>query len=133
LLAQEVEVSRGLNKVLLIGNLGRDPEIRHTAGGKPVTSFSVGVTRTWSEADGQRHVQTEWFQIVAWGGLAEVCAQHLHKGDRVYIEGRLQSREWQDAAGKEQRSTEVVAREMIMLGSGRRRWIDERGDEEQES
>jgi len=117
-------VSRGLNKVLLIGNLGRDPETRHTQAGKTVTSFSLGVTRSWSDVDSQRHEETEWFQIVAWGGLAEVCAQHLHKGDRVYIEGRLQSRDWQDAEGGEHRSTEVVAREMIMLGDGRRRWSD---------
>lgn len=112
-------MSRGLNKVMLIGNLGRDPEMRYTPSGKPVTSFTMGVTYTWHDADGERHEQTEWFNIIAWGGLAEVCNQYLHKGQRVYIEGRLQTRRWEDNAGVERSATEVVAREMIMLDESR--------------
>jgi len=108
-------MGRGLNKVMLIGNLGRDPEMRYTPSGKPVTSFTMGVTYTWHDADGERREQTEWFNIIAWSGLAEVCKQFLHKGQRVYIEGRLQTRRWQDNAGEERSATEVVAREMIML------------------
>jgi len=112
-------MSRGLNKVMLIGNLGRDPEMRYTPSGKPVTSFTMGVTYTWHDAEGERREQTEWFNIVAWSGLAEVCNQYLRKGQRVYIEGRLQTRRWQDQSGEERSATEVVAREMIMLDDSR--------------
>lgn len=112
-------MSRGLNKVMLIGNLGRDPEMRYTPSGKPVTSFPMGVTYTWHDADGERREQTEWFNIIAWSGLAEVCNQYLRKGQRAYIEGRLQTRSWQDKSGEERSATEVVAREMIMLDNSR--------------
>jgi single-strand DNA-binding protein len=112
-------MSRGLNKVMLIGNLGRDPEMRYTPSGKPVTSFTMGVTYTWHDAEGERREQTEWFNIIAWSGLAEVCNQFLRKGQKVYIEGRLQTRRWQDNAGVERSATEVVAREMIMLDDSR--------------
>jgi single-strand DNA-binding protein len=112
-------MSRGLNKVILIGNLGRDPEMRYTPSGKPVTSFTMGVTYNWHDAEGERREQTEWFNIVAWGGLAEVCHQYLRKGQRVFIEGRLQTRRWQDSVGAERSATEVVAREMIMLDDSR--------------
>jgi single-strand DNA-binding protein len=110
-------MSRDLNKVMIIGNLGRDPEMRYTPAGKPVTNFSVGVTRQWTGSDGDHHEHTEWFNVVAWAGLAEICNQHLAKGDRVYLEGRLQTRQWQDAEGEDQRMTELVAQEMIMLGA----------------
>lgn len=112
-------MSRGLNKVMIIGHLGRDPELRHTAAGKAVTNFSVGVTRSWHDGAGERQEQTEWFNVVAWSGLAEVCDQHLRQGDRVYVEGRLQSREWEDGQGGTHKTMELVAREMIMLGDGR--------------
>jgi single-strand DNA-binding protein len=112
-------MSRGLNKVMIIGNLGRDPEMRHTASGTPVTNFTVGVTRQWQSADGDRREETEWFNVVAWGGLAEVCELHLHQGDRVYIEGRLHTRTWQSNDGEANKATEVVAQEMVMLGDGR--------------
>lgn len=112
-------MARGLNKVMIIGRLGQDPEMRHTSSGKAVTSFSVGVPRSWHDAQGERHEETEWFMVVSWGGLAEICQQHLRDGDRVYIEGRLQTREWEDERGQGHRATEVVAREMIMLGDGR--------------
>jgi len=109
-------MSRGLNKIMIIGHLGRDPEMRYTASGRPVTSFSVATSRNWTTADGERRSETEWFNIVAWGSLAEICNQYLKKGKQVYVEGRLQTRRWEDEEGNKRSSVEVVAREMIMLG-----------------
>jgi len=108
-------MGRGLNKVMLIGNLGRDPEMRYTPSGKPVTSFSLAASRNWVSADGERHDETEWFNVVAWGNLAEICNQHLSKGQKVYVEGRLQTRSWEDENGQKHFRTEVVANEMIIL------------------
>ena len=110
-------MSRGLNKLMIIGHLGRDPEMRYTPSGKPVTTFSVATSRTWHSADGERHEETEWFNVVAWGSLAEVCNQHLMKGQQVYVEGRLQTRRWEDGDGNKHFTTEVVAQEMTMLGN----------------
>ena len=110
-------MSRGLNKVLIIGNLGRDPEMRYTPGGKPVTSFSLASSRSWVAADGDRREETEWFNVVTWGNLAEICQQHLGKGQQVYIEGRLQTRGWEDDNGQRHFRTEVVANEMIILSN----------------
>lgn len=110
-------MSRGLNKVMIIGNLGRDPEMRYTPGGKPVTSFSLASSRSWVAADGERREETEWFNVVTWGNLAEICQQHLAKGQQVYIEGRLQTRGWEDDNGQRHFRTEVVANEMIILGN----------------
>lgn len=112
-------MSRGLNKAMIIGHLGRDPEMRYTPSGRPVTTFSVATSRTWFSADGERNEETEWFNIVAWGSLAEICNQHLHRGQQVYVEGRLQTRSWDDSEGKKRFATELVAREMIMLGEAR--------------
>ena len=112
-------MSRGLNKVMIIGHLGRDPEMRYTPSGRPVTTFSVATTRSWTSADGERHEETEWFNVVAWGSLAEICNQYLHKGQQVYIEGRLQTRRWEDNEGNKHFTTELVAKEMIMLGDRR--------------
>jgi single-strand DNA-binding protein len=112
-------MSRGLNKVMIIGHLGRDPEMRYTPSGRPVTTFSVATTRSWNTAEGERREETEWFNVVAWGSLAEICNQHLRKGQQVYVEGRLQTRRWDDPEGKKHFATELVAKEMIMLG-GRR-------------
>jgi single-strand DNA-binding protein len=109
-------MTRGLNKVMVIGNVGRDPEMRYIPSGKPVTSFSVATSRGWTDADGERHEETEWFNVVAWGSLAEICKQHLRKGQQVYIEGRLQTRSWEDHEGRKRFRTEVVANEMILLG-----------------
>jgi len=109
-------MSRGLNKVMIIGNLGRDPEMRYTPSGKPVTSFSVATSRAWTSPDGERHEETEWFNVVAWGNLAETCNQYLTKGQQVYIEGRLQTRRWEDPEGRKHVNTEIVADRMIMLG-----------------
>ncbi len=109
-------MSRGLNKVMIIGNLGRDPEMRFTPSGRPVTSFTVATSRTWSSPDGERHEETEWFNVVAWGKLAETCKQYLAKGQQVYVEGRLQTRRWEDQEGRKHFSTEIVADRMLMLG-----------------
>lgn len=112
-------MSRGLNKVQIIGHLGRDPEMRYTPSGKPVTTFTVAVSRSWNTVDGERHNETEWFNVVAWGNLAEICKQYLNKGQQVYIEGRLQTRRWDDKEGVKHTSVEVVANEMMMLGDRR--------------
>lgn len=112
-------MSRGLNKVMIIGHLGRDPEMRYTPSGRPVTTYSVATNRTWNTSDGERHTETEWFNVVAWGSLAEICKQHLTKGQQVYVEGRLQTRHWEDGDGKRHTSTEIVSNEMIILGDRR--------------
>jgi single-strand DNA-binding protein len=109
-------MSRGLNKVMIIGYLGRDPELRYTPSGRPVTSFSVGTTRSWNSPNGERREETEWFNVVAWGNLAEICKQYLTRGQQVYIEGRLQTRRWEDQEGKKHSNPEVIANEMIILG-----------------
>ncbi len=109
-------MARGLNKVMVIGNMGRDPELRYTPSGKPVTSFSLASSRSWIAPDGERREETEWFNVVAWGNLAEICSQKLSKSQQVYIEGRLQTRSWEDEHGQRHFRTEVVANEMIILG-----------------
>jgi single-strand DNA-binding protein len=110
---------KGLNRVMIIGNLGHDPEMRYTPSGKPVTSFSVAVSRTWKAPDGERREETEWFNVVAWDSLAETCKQYLSKGQPVYVEGRLQTRKWDDQEGKKHSRTELVASHMIFLGERR--------------
>ena len=112
-------MSRGLNKVMIIGHLGKDPEMRYTPSGRPVTTFTVAVSRSWNSADGERHAETEWFNVVAWGNLAEICKQYLAKGQQVYVEGRLQTRRWDDKEGQKHTSVEIVANEMMMLGDRR--------------
>jgi len=112
-------MSRGLNKVMIIGNLGRDPEMRYTPSGRPVTTFSVATSRAWNTSEGEKHVETEWFNVVAWSNLAEICKQYLTKGQQVYIEGRLQTRHWDDQEGNKHTSIEIVANEMIILGERR--------------
>jgi single-strand DNA-binding protein len=112
-------MGRGLNKVMIIGYVGRDPEMRYTPSGRPVTSFSVATSRTWTSAEGERREETEWFNVVAWGNLAEICKAHLSKSQQVYVEGRLQTRGWEDETGKKHFRTELVANEMILLGDRR--------------
>ena len=109
-------MNRGLNKVMLIGRLDRDPEIRYTPNGRAVTSFSLAIPRSWVSSEGERHEETEWFNIIAWGTLAEICKKRLSQGHQVYIEGRLQTRGWEDEQGKKHFRTEVVAHEMVLLG-----------------
>jgi single-strand DNA-binding protein len=101
---------------MIIGHLGRDPELRYTPSGRPVASFSVATSRSWTSSDGERREETEWFNVVAWGNLAEICKSHLAKGQQVYIEGRLQTRGWEDDSGTRHYRTELVANEMILLG-----------------
>lgn len=103
-----------VNKVILIGNLGADPELRYTQNGTPVANFNIATTEVRTK-DGEKTESTEWHRIVVWQRLAEICGEYLHKGSKVYIEGRLQTRKWLDKNGNEQRTTEVVARDMKML------------------
>jgi single-strand DNA-binding protein len=117
-------MARGLNKVIIIGIVGRDPEMRFTPSGRPVTSFSVATSRTWVSAEGERREETEWFNVVAWGNLAEICKGHLSKNQQVYVEGRLQTRGWEDENGKKHFRTELVANEMILLGDRRTQHSD---------
>jgi len=121
-------MSRGLNKIMIIGHLGRDPEMRYTPSGKPVTTFTVATSRTWNSSDGERHTETEWFNVVAWGNLAEICKQYLSKGQQVYIEGRLQTRRWEDSENVKHTSVEIVANEMMMLGDRRDASASQSGD-----
>jgi single-strand DNA-binding protein len=102
---------------MVIGNMGRDPEMRYTPSGKPVTSFSLASSRSWVAPNGERREETEWFNVVAWGSLAEICNQKLFKSQQVYVEGRLQTRSWEDENGQRHFRTEVVASDMIILGS----------------
>jgi len=101
---------------MVIGNMGRDPEMRYTPSGKPVTSFSLASSRSWVAPGGERREETEWFNVVAWGGLAEICNQKLYKSQQVYVEGRLQTRSWEDDNGQRHFRTEIVASDMIILG-----------------
>ncbi len=124
-------MARGLNKVMLIGNVGRDPELRYTSNGTPVVNFSVAVGRQWTTSSGERREATDWFNVVAWRELAEICNQMLSKGRRVYIEGSLQTRSWEDERGQRHYRVEVVADQMILLDRYRERnWsTDENGQE----
>jgi single-strand DNA-binding protein len=112
-------MAKELNKVQLTGRLGADPEMRFTPQGHAVTTFRVASNRSWRSSDGEAHEDTEWFRVVAWNKLAEICNQFLTKGTRVYIEGRLQTRQWQDQEGQMRHSTEVIANDMIMLDTRR--------------
>ena len=104
-----------INKAILIGNLGADPELRYTQSGTPMATFNIATTRRWKDKEGQQQEETEWHRIVAWTRLAEICGEYLNKGSRVYIEGRLQTRKWQDQNGNDRYTTEIVAQEMKML------------------
>jgi single-strand DNA-binding protein len=115
-------VSRSLNKVTLIGNLGADPEVRSTGGGQRVATLSVATSRQWSNASGERQEKTEWHRVVLWNTkfsqLADIAEKYLKKGDKVYVEGRIEYRQWEDREGNTRYTTEVNGRELIML-SGR--------------
>ena len=105
-----------VNKVILVGNLGRDPELRYTPSGQAVANFTLATNERFSNRDGEKQERTEWHRIVAWGRTGELCAQYLAKGRSVYIEGRLQTREWENKEGQKQRTTEVVANTVQFLG-----------------
>jgi single-strand DNA-binding protein len=105
-----------VNKAILVGRLGRDPETRYTGGGQAVANFSVATDYSYKDKNGERQKRTEWHKIVAWRQLAEICQKYLKKGSLVYIEGRIETREWQDKEGQKRYSTEIIANEMRMLG-----------------
>ena len=105
----------GLNKVMIIGNLGTDPEMRYTPNGNPVTSFRMATSRNYTSADGERHEETEWFTIVAWNQLAEQCNQYLNKGRRAYVEGRLRSRSWEGPDGQTRFRNEIISNRVLFL------------------
>ena len=110
-------MAKSINKVILIGRLGKDPELKYTSGGTPFCRFSLATDDVWNDkASGERQEKTEWHNIVAWDRLAEICNQYLTKGRLVYIEGSLQTREWDDQEGNKRKTTEVRARDMVMLG-----------------
>lgn len=110
--------TRSLNRVLLIGNLTRDPELRYTPQGNAVCTFGLATNRSWTTEDGGRKEEAEFHTIVAWNKLAEICAQYLAKGRQAFVEGRLSTREWEGQDGTKRRTTEVVASEVIFLGGG---------------
>lgn len=111
-------MARGINKAILIGNLGADPETRHTAGGNAVTNLSLATSETWRDRQsGEQQERTEWHRVVMFGKLAEIAGEYLKKGSKVYVEGRIQTRKWQDRDGNDRWTTEVVANEMQMLDS----------------
>jgi single-strand DNA-binding protein len=113
-------MARGINKVILVGNLGQDPEVRYTANGAAVANISVATTEQWTDKQsGQKQERTEWHRIVMFGRLGEIAGEYLRKGSQVYIEGKLQTRKWQDQNGQDRYTTEIVANEMQMLGGGR--------------
>ena len=112
-------MAKSINKVILVGRLGRDPELKYTGSGTPFCRFSMATDDVWNDkVSGERQEKTEWHNIVAWDRLAEICNQYLTKGRLVYIEGSLQTREWDDQEGNKRKTTEIRARDMVMLGGG---------------
>ncbi len=107
---------RSLNKVLLLGNLGRDPEVRYTASGKAVTTFTLATSQRWRDQDGNDQERTEWHRVVAWGRLGEIAGEYLSKGKQVFVEGRIQTREWEDQEGNRRTTVEIIASDIIMMG-----------------
>jgi len=107
----------GVNKVILLGRLGADPEMRFTSNGTAVANFRIATSERWTNPDGEKEERTEWHRIVAFGKLGEICGEYLTKGKQVYIEGRLQTRTWEDKSGNKRETTEIVATVMQMLGS----------------
>lgn len=106
-----------VNKVILIGNLGRDPEVRYTPSGTAVANFSLATTENWTNKDGEKQSRTEWHRVEAWGRLGEICGEYLSKGRQVYIEGSLQTDDWEDQEGNKRQTTKIKAWKMQMLGS----------------
>jgi len=109
-----------VNKVILLGNLGSDPEVRYTPSGKAVANFSLATSEKYTNKDGEKEEKTEWHRIVAWARLGEICGEYLSKGSQVYIEGRLQTRTWEDRDGNKRYTTEIVAQTMQMLGGSKK-------------
>jgi single-strand DNA-binding protein len=107
----------GLNKAFLMGNLGADPELRYTPSGQAVANFRIATSESWVDKQGQKQERTEWHRIVAWGKLAELCGEYLKKGRQVFVEGKLQTRQWEDRDGHKRFTTEIQAREITFLGA----------------
>ena len=123
--------ARSLNKVMLIGNLTRDPNLRFTPNGTAVCSFGIATNRSWTSADGgDKQERVDFHNIVAWGKLAEICGQLLHKGDKTYVDGRIQTRDWKTEDGAERRITEIVIDNMMLLNSRGGYNNNDRGDED---
>lgn len=112
-------MARGVNKVILIGNLGDEPELKYTGSGTPVCNMRLATNESYTNSDGETVQKTEWHNVVAWGQLAEICTEYLEKGSQVYFEGSLQTRSWEDRDGNTRYTTEVKAREMMFLDSNR--------------
>lgn len=110
-------MSSGVNKAILIGNLGQDPEVRHTPSGSAATSFSIATTRSYKDKSGQKQDETQWHKVITWGKLAEFCGEYLSKGRSVYIEGRIEYRTWEDKEGNKRNTTEIVADTVNFVGS----------------
>ena len=129
-------MSRSLNKVTLIGNLGNDPEVRSTTGGNRVATFSLATSRSWNDASGAKQEKTEWHRCVVWNTkssqLADIVEKYVKKGDKLYVEGRIEYRQWQDKENQTRYSTEINVRELIMLG-GARRWAGSGGEFDSEA
>ena len=106
----------GVNKAILVGNLGRDPELRHTQNGQAVVNFTLATSENWTDKNGERVERTEWHRIVVWGKTGEMCAQYLSKGRTVYVEGRIQTREWEDKDGNKRYTTEINAQTVNFIG-----------------
>lgn len=107
-----------VNKVILLGNLGRDPELKYTPSGSAVANFTIATNETWKDKEGQKQEHTEWHRVVVWGKLAEICGEYLHKGRQVYIEGSIRTRTYKDREGTEKSVTEIKADNMVMIGKG---------------
>jgi len=121
-------MASGLNKVLLIGRLGKDPEVRYTTTGGSVATFSIATNENWTDKNGQKQERTEWHRIVAWGKLGEICGQYLSKGREAFVEGRLQTREWTDKDGNKRYTTEIVASNVQFLGGSAERASSQTSD-----
>jgi single-strand DNA-binding protein len=120
----------GINKVILIGRLGADPEVKTITGGNNVARLSLATSENWTDREGQKQERTEWHRVVVWGKLAELCGKYLSKGRQVYVEGRLQTRSWEDNQGQKKYSTEIVANTVQFLGANQPAAQQNQGDQE---
>ena len=114
-----------VNKVILIGNLGKDPELRYTPNGTAVGNFNIATTEVWTDKSGEKQTRTEWHRIVTWGKLAETCGEFLSKGKQVFVEGSIQTRSWDDKEGNKRTTTEIRAQRVVMLGKAEERSVEE--------
>ncbi|MBW2191659.1 MAG: single-stranded DNA-binding protein [Deltaproteobacteria bacterium] len=110
-------MSANVNKVILVGNLGADPDLRHTSNGTAVCELRLATNESWTDKDGKKQERTEWHRLVAWDKLGEICAEHLSKGRQIFVEGRLRTRKWEDKDGNDRWTTEIVAKDVQFLGS----------------